>query len=115
MAGLGRRWHRGHGQPALVFEHQAEKLAGLPIAREKLCRLAEAAEEPPKPALVSPCGDAHLVSAEETDGGAEAIDGWAVIEIAPQLSAQALLHTAADRHNDMRRAFPADRFHLLEV
>ena len=76
---------------AAVAAHEDEELAGLPVAGAVTLRLGERAKEPAEVVPVCPRGDVDLISAEECDGGADAVYGRTVGEVAFEVEAETLL------------------------
>lgn len=96
---VGSRSKRG--EAASVAQHDGEEFAGVPIAGDVALRFGEGAEEPAEIVPVGPDGDVDLVPAEERNGGADAVDRWAIGEVAFEVEAKALLSSAADGDDDV--------------
>src|SRR6266436_9402878 len=89
------------GEAVAVAKHEGEEFEGAPVAGDVAFRLGYGAEEPAEVEPVGPDGDVDLVAAEEGDGGADAVDGRAIVEVAFEVEAEALLRAAADGDDDV--------------
>jgi hypothetical protein len=84
-----------------VAEHESQEFAGVPVAGDVALWLCEGSEEPAEVVLVGPYGDVDLIAAEEGDGGADAVNGRAVGEVALEIETETLLGSAADGDDDV--------------
>ncbi len=91
-----------------MAEHERQEFAGVPVSGNVALWFGEGSEEPAEVELIGPDGDVDLIAAEEGDGGADAVDGGAVGEIALEVKAEALLGSAADGDDDMLGAKPVE-------
>ena len=89
---------------------RGRSLKALQVAGDVAFGFGDGAEEPAEVELVGPDGDADLVSAEEGDGGADAVDGGAVGEVAFEVEAESLLGAAADGDDDVLGAEAVEAF-----
>jgi len=107
-----RDWGAGFQgrEVAAVAAHEVEEFAGLPVAGAVTLRFGEGAEEPAEVVPVGPHRDVDLVAAEEGDGGADAVDGGAVGEVAFEVEAETLLGSAADGEDDVLRTEAFEAF-----
>ena len=103
------------GEAAAVAKHDGEEFARVPVARDIAFGLGEGAKEPAEVELVGPDGNVDLVAAEEGDGGADAVNGGAVVEFAFEVEAEALLRTAAYGDDDVLRTQAIEMFEQRRV
>ncbi len=87
-----------------VLEHQAEEFAGGPVAGDVAFRFGDGAEEPAEVELVGPDWYVDLISAEEGDGGADAVYGRTVGEVSFEVEAETFLGASSDGDDDVVRA-----------
>jgi len=93
-----------------MAEHEGEEFEGAPVAGDVAFRFSDGAEEPAEVEPVGPDRDVDLVAREEGDGGADAVDGGTVVEVAFEVEAESLLRAAADGDDDVLRTEAVEAF-----
>ena len=96
------------GKAVSVVEHQGEELSGGPVAGHVAFRFGDGAEEPAQVKLVGPDWDVDLISAEEGDGGAYAVYGWTVGEVAFEVESKPFLRASSNGDDDVLRTYAGE-------
>lgn len=84
----------------MPYDHSGQS-EGAQRAWQKFSRVSDQAQQPAKIQPVGPGGDGDLVAGDETEGGANAMDGWTMGGVFAQIKTDLFLDAAAERDDDV--------------